>query len=430
VSAEKPRQIAVRILKRRGEGAGWVESLLDEELTTAGPALASADRGLVQELVLGIVRREATLDWLIAKKTQGRTQKSTLQILLRLGLYQMFWLDRIPEHAAVHEAVEIAKELGFGPQAGFVNAVLRGCLRERVALEKELETLKTTAPHLGYSHPEWLCVRWDKRWGADKLRTLLEWNNRPPATFARVNTLKTTPDNLAAQFAGEGVLFAPRRFDWVPDDWIFELRSHPPLATLPSFKEGLFYVQDPSTLLALHELTPRAGEAVLDLCAAPGGKTTLIAQLMENHGTIVAHDPDQKRLKLLADNCARLGATAVTIAAQLDPLSRFDRVLVDAPCSNTGVMRRRVEVRWRIHPKEIERLRNLQLELLTRAAQWLKPGGRLVYSTCSLEWEENEQVVKEFLAQRKSFRLESERQLLPFAEETDGAYVAQLRRTD
>jgi 16S rRNA (cytosine967-C5)-methyltransferase len=429
VSAEKPRQIAVRILTRHGAGAGWVESLLDEELGKAGGALSPPDRGLVQELVFGIVRWKATLDWLIAKKTQGRTQRATLQILLRLGLYQMFWLDRIPDHAAVHETVEIAKAMGMGPQAGFLNAVLRGCLRERPALEKELEDLKTTSPHLGHSHPQWLCARWEKRWGNEKLRALLEWNNTPPPTFARVNTLKTTPEKLAAQFESEGVLFTPRPFAWVPGDLVMEFRSHPPLGTLPSFQQGLFYVQDPSTLLAVRELNPQPGEKVLDLCAAPGGKTSFMAQLMENDGTVVAQDADVHRRTLIQENCQRLGVACVTLAGPMDSAGHFDRVLVDAPCSNTGVMRRRVELRWRIQPAEITRLHKLQQELLAHAASQLKPGGTLIYSTCSLEPEENEQVVREFLAERRDFQLERERQLLPFVDRVDGAYVAMMRRT-
>ena len=160
----------------------YVENLLDDALARA--PLAPVDRGLVQELTFGVVRWQATLDWLIAQKTEGRAQKISLQILLRLGLYQMFWLDRIPDHAAVHETVEIAKRLGLGPQSGFINAVLRGSLRERAATEQKLQQLKAEDPALGYSHPQWLCERWAGRWRAENLRPLLEWNNTPPKTSA------------------------------------------------------------------------------------------------------------------------------------------------------------------------------------------------------------------------------------------------------
>jgi 16S rRNA (cytosine967-C5)-methyltransferase len=381
-----------------------------------------------------VVRWQAALDWLIARKTAGRTQKGVLQILLRLGLYQLFWLDRIPDHAAVNETVQLARELGCGPQAGFVNALLHGCLRERDALERELQELKLREPHLGYSHPQWLCDRWQQRWGAEKTRVLLEWNNAPPPVFIRVNTLKTTAGELACQFEREGVLFTPRSFDWTPPELVFELRSHPPLTSLASFQQGWFYVQDPSTLLAVRALDPQPGDTVLDLCAAPGGKTTFIAQLMQNRGTVRAEDADSERLKLLRENCDRLGATCVTILpassaagpAQADVPVRFDRILIDAPCSNTGVMRRRVDLRWRIQPAEIERLRNAQHDLLRQAAMRLKPRGTLVYSTCSLEPEENNHVVAEFLSSHKSFRLAAERQSIPFSDGADGAYVAKL----
>ena len=415
-------------MKRRDEGEGWVEDLFDQELQRAGAGLAAADRGLAQELVFGVVRRQSTLDWLIARKTQGRAQRPMLQILLRLGLYQMFWLDRIPDHAAVHEAVDLAKAFGFGPQAGFVNAVLRGCLRERAVLERELEALKTTSPALGYAHPEWLCERWARRWGPEQLRALLEWNNEPPSTFARVNTLKTTPEKLAAQFDVEGVLFNPRQYDWVPENGIFELRSHPSLAALPSFQQGLFYVQDPSTLLAVRELNAQPGETILDLCAAPGGKTTFIAQTTENRASILAHDADPSRGKLIRENCERLGVTCVRPVATPAAAGLCDRILVDAPCSNTGVLRRRVDLRWRMQPAELERLRALQLKLLASMAGQLKPGGTLVYSTCSLEPEENNGVVAAFLASQPEYRLEAERQLLPISDRVDGAYVARMLR--
>ena len=229
--------------------------------------------------------------------------------------------------------------------------------------------------------------------------------------------------------------------DWLEENLVFELKSHPPLASLESFRDGWFYIQDPSTLLAVRELAPQPGETILDLCAAPGGKTTFIAQLMGNQGRIVAQDVSEDRLQLIRENCLRLGVTCVetvvvipagvqALACSPSTLKRelqlFDRILVDAPCSNTGVMRRRVDLRWRISPEEIERLRATQLDLLKLAATKLKPGGVLVYSTCSLEPEENSEVVKEFLREHKYFQLESERELLPFVDNVDGAFVAKL----
>jgi 16S rRNA (cytosine967-C5)-methyltransferase len=295
-----------------------------------------------------------------------------------------------------------------------------------------LAELKTTQPHLGYSHPEWLVNRWQSRWGADRTARLMEWNNTPPKTFARVNTLKTDPGKLLAQWRDEDVEYDFFGKDWIEGYLVFELKSHPPLGRLPSFELGSFYVQDPSTLLAARELDPQRGETILDLCAAPGGKLTYLAQLLGNEGRLVAHDAATERLKLIEQNCARLGVTCVQTAlpSTLDPRTSalFDRILVDVPCSNTGVMRRRVDLRWRIRPEEFLRLSAAQGELLRRAASLLKPGGILVYSTCSLEPEENSQVVDKFLAEYANFRLDRTRELLPFVEGVDGTYVARLVR--
>jgi 16S rRNA (cytosine967-C5)-methyltransferase len=459
-------------LQRRRGGDEFIENLL--ELALAGAGFSAANRGLCQELVYGVVRWQATLDWLIARKTAGRTQKGALQDLLRLGLYQIFWLDRIPDHAAVNETVEMAKRRGFGAQAGFINAVLRGYLREHDETKKILADLKISQPALGWSHPEWLVARWQKRWGDERTRQLLEWNNTPPKTYARVNTLKfgragsplpaERPQNesgahgvtrptlenagdLLTQWRDENVEYDFVRRDWLEENLVFELKSHPPLAGLPSFQQGLFYIQDPGTLLAVRELDPQPDDTILDFCAAPGGKTTFIAQLMSNQGSIVAQDVSRGRLKWVEENCARLGVTCVQVRSSRRQEARisesgisqslltspatsqeFDRVLLDAPCSNTGVMRRRVDLRWRIQPEEIQRLRGMQLDLLRQAASAVKPGGVLVYSTCSLEPEENSEVVNEFLAAHTAFTLERERELLPFADGVDGAFVAALVR--
>jgi 16S rRNA (cytosine967-C5)-methyltransferase len=429
VSGEKPREIALRIL-HRGAGGDFVENRLELEL--AQTRVSAPDRHLCQELAYGIVRWQATLDWLIARKTAARAQKPMLQNLLRLGLYQIFWLDRIPDHAAVHETVELARHSGFHLQAGFINAVLRGYLREFDATRRLLAELKTAQPHLGYSHPEWLVARWQKRWGADRAARLMEWNNTPPKTFARVNTLKADPGKLLAHWREEDVEYDFIRRDWLEENLVFELKSYPPLNRLPSFQQGLFYIQDPSTLLAVRDLDPQPGESVLDLCAAPGGKLTVIAQLMRNEGRLLAHDTIPERLNLIEENCARLGVTCVqtVLPATLNsqPSTLFDRILIDAPCSNTGVMRRRVDLRWRIRLEEIGRLRATQLELVRQAASLLKPGGTMVYSTCSLEPEENSDVVDKFLGEHADFKLERTRELLPFVEGVDGSYVARLSR--
>lgn len=429
MSYQKPREIAARILLEREAKKSFVEELLERAL--AGSRLSPPDRGLVQEIAYGAVRWQAPLDWLIARKTAGKTQKAALQVLLRMGLYQLFWLSRVPDHAAVNETVQLAREMGCGPQSGFVNAVLRGYLRERAETEAALLKLKESDLALGYSHPAWLVERWDKRLGRASAVSLLEWNNTPPKTYARVNQLKADVNELRDQWAREKVEPKLVPVDWARDSLVFELASFPPLGTLPSFVNGAFYIQDPSTLLAVAELDPQPGETILDYCAAPGGKTGFIADRMKNQGKVVAHDTTPDRLELISANSARLGTMIVepVLPSALQARAKtdyFDRVLVDAPCSNTGVMRRRVDLRWRIRATELERLKTTQLELLRDAFERLKPGGTLVYSTCSLEPEENSEVVQAFLKQQPGAHFQRERSLTPWAENVDGAYVAKL----
>ncbi len=425
---QKPRTIAFRVLQKREEGREYTENLFRRE---AEGGLAPVDRALAQELAYGVARWQRTLDWLIARKTDGRQQKKGLQNLLRLGLYQILWLDRVPDHAAVHETVQLGKEMGFGPQAGFLNAVLRAHVREKTATEALLKRLRVEEPAAGWSHPDGLCDRWRARWGMERLGRLLEWNNAPPPTCARLNTLRGSVDELEALWRREGVEFesAPLTWDLAP---VYRLAAHPPLESLDSFRRGLFYVQDPSTLLAVMALDPQPGETVLDLCAAPGGKATLIAQCLGNEGRVVATDSAAARLELVKENAVRLGANCVetwnlnqTLNAR-KPEPIFDRILIDAPCSNTGVIRRRVDARWRAGAEEIAGLRRIQLGLLKQAAAWLKPGGRIVYSTCSLEPEENRGVVIDFLKEDRRFRADADRQLLPFIDRVDGAYCATL----
>jgi 16S rRNA (cytosine967-C5)-methyltransferase len=455
VAGLKPREIAVRVLRQLGDGSEFLENLLENALEQN--YLAPADRRLALELTYGLMRWRATLDWLVSRKTEGRPQDELVQLLLHLGLYQMFWLDRIPGYAAVNETVTLAKHLGLATKTGFLNAVLRAYDREREITHRLLADLQRQQPDLGYSHPQWLYQRWSQRWGPSATITLMQWNNTPPPTYARVNHLKIAAPGLLAQWATEGVTAKPRTWSWTGEALVFELEAHPSLVSLPSFQQGGFYVQDPSTLLAVTLLDPQPGEEVLDLCAAPGGKTTFIAQRMNNKGRVTAFDPQPDRLRRVRENSQRLGVRCLETTANPQSLKTaanppgnhekesashsapatplksqawFDRVLADVPCSNTGVMRRRIELRWRLKAAELIRLSQSQLELLHKASGYVKPGGVLVYSTCSVEPDENGDVVQAFLANHKGFSLETERILLPFVDQVDGAYVAKLRRTD
>ena len=403
----------------------FIEEAVDRELGHV--RLPAADRGLVQELCYGTVRWQVTLDWLIERRTPRHRPPHPVQLLARLGLYQLFWLDRVPDHAAVNETVEAARTFDFAGQAGFLNALLRGYTREADATRQLLQDLRTSDPALGWSHPRWLVDRWAARLSPAELQTFLAWNNTPAVNYARVNAIKADTGRLIETWRNEGVDYDFTRWEWVPENLVFRLRRHPPLERLESFGRGWYYIQDPSTVLSVALLEPRPGERLLDLCAAPGGKTTLIAQWLDNDGVIVATEPDARRRRRLQENCDRLGADVkVGVATDPEAAGPFDAVLVDAPCSNTGVLRRRLEARWRLQPAELVRSQLQQIELLADAARRLRPGGRLVYSTCSVEPEENADVVKAFLAAHPGYRLTRSRQLDPARDGVDGAYVACL----
>lgn len=425
VPRQKPREIAVRILRTWASKPIPAHSLLNDSL----PKLSGPDRRLCQELVLGVIRQLAALDWLIEQKTDGRRQQPLAHILLRVGLYQIFFLDRVPDHAVVNEMVNIARQHDLAQQSGFINAVLRNCLRERGVWEKRLEALRKRQPAVGHSHPQWLVQRWENRW--EDYQTLLKWNNQPAPVYARRNTLRATIAELETQWKSEGVAFKPANFPWLDAGLMYRIETIGSPASLVSFGKGKFYIQDPSTLASVQELDPRAGENILDLCAAPGGKTTAIAQRMKDSGSVLATDIDDLRLARLSENIDRLGITCIQPkplhGIDLNSAGPFDRVLVDAPCSNTGVMRRRVDVRWRLQARELPVLARKQLGLLERGARLLKPGGVLVYSTCSLEAEENAEVIEAFLNKHRHFRQESARAITPMKDGVDGAYVARLR---
>jgi 16S rRNA (cytosine967-C5)-methyltransferase len=427
---QKPRQIAARILFEWEVGNQFAESILREHLTQSN--LKPIDRHMVQEMVFGVIRNLILLDSWIDEKATRPPGKTRARTMLRLGLYQIAFMDRIPEHAAVHETVATARDLRLHSQSGFINAILRGFLRDKEAILKRLETWKTMAPSKAYSHPEWLIHKWKKQFGDSSTIALLDWNNQIPSTYARWNPLCGSVETLESLWNKEGVARKEVSFPWSQSMKIYKITSFPTQPDkLESFKSGLFYVQDPSTLLAVQMLDAKPGESILDTCAAPGGKACAMAAQMDNQGTIVAADPDPGRLRRMQENTDRLAVKNTTITKSIKSISKdeamkFDAILIDAPCSNSGVMRRRLDVRWRITPAEIRNITEQQRAIFQENTQHLKQGGRLIYSTCSLEPEENGQIVEQFLKENKDFKLEHEQQLTPFEHGVDGAYAAKL----
>jgi 16S rRNA (cytosine967-C5)-methyltransferase len=380
--------------------------------------LSASDRAFALELFYGVLRNLSLLDFWISCFRASRIETSVRDIV-RLGLYQVFVL-KTPEHAAVHETVALAPK----KQRPIVNAVLRAATRQRRDLFARADAQPLS---VRTSHRQFLVERWRQHFGANQAEELCKWNNTPARIYGRINRLKIDTGPFLQLYPDSRPL--PSNSDFV------ELNTLPAAA----LESGHCYIQDPSTGLACELLEPQSGEKILDACAAPGGKANYLAQFMQNSGTIVACDRDPQRLQILKDNTLRLGTTIVRairhdwtrddVPKEIAVIAPFDRVLIDAPCTNTGVMRRRIDVRWRLRPDDFSRMAKEQFIITRAALQLLKPGGVLVYSTCSLETEENEQVVRRLLSESGGLRLEAEKTSLPFRDGFDGAFASKLIRT-
>lgn len=389
---DKPREKALEILENSEAGV-FADVLLDRTRQT----FDGRDSAFICELVYGVLRNRERLDWILnqfSAQPVTRTDALTRNIL-RLGAYQMLFLDRVPTSAAVNTSVELAKR--YGKKNGYVNGLLRNLDRKRSAIsypdsgntEKQLSVL--------YSHPEWLIKRWITRFGAEKTELLLQKNNLPAPLTIRTNLLKTTRDELKASLVSEGAEVAETNYSPLGLDLV----SSPGLHTLTTFQQGWFMVQDQAAQLISMMLDPRPGDAVLDACAAPGGKATHLAEIMQNQGTLIALDNSRDRLQRILENSGRLGTRIIT--PMLGDASRyrkgtFDKMLVDAPCSGLGVLRRHPDGRWCKKEGLFEEYQTKQKVILKNCADLLKPGGALVYATCSTEPEENESVIEQFLS--------------------------------
>jgi 16S rRNA (cytosine967-C5)-methyltransferase len=370
--------------------------------------LDKRERAFLMEIVYGVLRFRDTLDWILSHflKDPAKAGDFTLNNL-RTALYQIYFM-RVPDWAVVNESVEVEKASSSavsGSKPQLVNAVLRNLLRQKARFEIPIrceDPLSDIA--INTSHPKWLVKRWIRRFGEDGARRLAEANNRIPPMTIRVNSLRTTREGLLSLLADHAVEAAPTEFS--PDGiTLREVRSHNELA----FAHGLFAVQDEASQLITYLLDPKPKEKVLDACAAPGGKTTHIAELMGDSGEITAVEKDGKRIALLRDNIGTHGIRSVIIINQdigeLRGEGPFDRILLDAPCSATGVIRRNPDIKYRRRAKDLGEYRAKQIQLLQAASRLLKEGGRLVYSVCSIEPEEGEQVVNELLKTSGEFRI-------------------------
>ncbi|OLC34543.1 MAG: 16S rRNA (cytosine(967)-C(5))-methyltransferase [Candidatus Rokubacteria bacterium 13_1_40CM_4_69_5] len=411
MSAPSPaRAAAARVLERVLTDGAFADLALEAELGRR--KLSARDAALATELVYGTLRWQRYLDWILAP--HSRRPLDALDpaplVLLRLTAYQIACLERVPAFAAVNDAVSLARRGAKPGVAEFVNAVLRSLAR-RGLREREPKPPADPVDALATrcSFPTWLAARWVARYGVGEAEALMRaLNKRPPLTL-RANTLRTTREALAGRLEKEEGL-AARPTVHAPEGLVAGHGGRP--GDWRAFADGACAVQDEASMLVARLLEPQPGETVADVCAAPGTKTTHLAQLMDNRGRVLAFDPQPARLALVGEAAARLGVTIVqTLGGTVETLApefgaACDAVLVDAPCSNLGVLRRNPEVKWRRRPEDLLASAARQGAILAAAATMVRPGGRLVYATCSLEPEENDDVARAFLAARPDFRLD------------------------
>ncbi|HEY9729303.1 MAG TPA: 16S rRNA (cytosine(967)-C(5))-methyltransferase [Chroococcales cyanobacterium] len=416
---KNPRQLALLALRDIHKQGAFTDIALDRVLRTA--QLTGADRRLVTELVYGCVRRSRTLDAIIDQlgKKKAHQQPPDFRLILHIGLYQLRYQERIPASAAVNTTVELAKANGFKGLAGVVNGLLRqyerlqqteltedSSIHHSPALQLPAEPIQRLG--ILHSFPDWIIEMWSQQLGLEETEQLCAWLNQSPTIDLRVNPLRVSIDEVEAAIQSTGV----------------DLRRVPPLPQalrlvggagaiqqLPGFSEGWWTVQDSSAQLVSYLLDPQAGDVAIDACAAPGGKTTHMAELMGDTGNIFACDRAPSRLKRLQENAQRLNLHSIQICTgDSRDFPQFkntgDRVLLDAPCSGLGTLHRRPDIRWRVTPETVQELSVLQEELLAEASTWVKPEGVLVYATCTLHPQENEQVIQSFLDRHSHWHIE------------------------
>ena len=439
------RRAAFEVLRRVEEEGAFAAPLLANLPETLSPE----DRGLAYELTLGVLRRQFWLDRAVEHFSERKAGKldAPVRLALRMGLFQLRFLTRVPAHAAVNESVQLAHASGFRSAASFINAVLRRATREpdfdpAAAVADPLERIAVET-----SHPPRLIRRWAAAFGLEEASAFARANNdSAPAAF-RVNTLKSDADTLIEKLRAGGLTVAPSRV--APGAFRVEGGAGASALLRGLAAEGLVYMQDEASQLVAHVLGAEAGERVLDACAAPGSKTTHVAALAGGRALVVAGDLHEHRLRVVAEACARMGADGVSLVGLNAEVAlpfaaeTFDRVLVDAPCTGTGTLRHNPEIRWRLSQESFRELPAVQGRILSEAARVLRRGGRLVYSTCSVEREENEEVVAAFLRSHTDFKqveaAPAPATLLlpggaartwPHRDDVDGFYVAALEKQE
>lgn len=403
---DKPRQIALTILYKIDKENAYSNIALDEELRKNKKLLKEKDIGLISEIVYGTTTWKLTIDTIIKKYSKLKIEKLSIWILniLRMGIYQIVFLDKIPKSAAVNESVNLAKRYGHPASANFVNAILRKIekkdFEEMSQIKEPIQRIMLTT-----STPKWIIEELLKEKAIQDVEEICKNSNQKPSLSIRVNTLKTTKENLIKELkklqieVKQGIL----------EDFLI-VEKVKQIENLEIFKQGWCTIQDESAGLAALVLEPREGERILDACSAPGGKTSYLAQLMKNKGMIEAWDIHPHRTKLVEETAKRLGIQIIQTKVKdatlkENNIEKFDKILLDVPCLGTGVIRKKPDIKWKHDKTEIEEITKIQKTILQNCSEYLKEGGELVYSTCSILQEENENIISDFLKKNKNFKI-------------------------
>jgi 16S rRNA (cytosine967-C5)-methyltransferase len=438
-----PRGTAIKILNRVERSDSYLDRLLEAEMRTN--EMNELDKGLMNEIVTGVIRWQMKLDWVLTGFFHGNFTKAETNVrnALRVALYQILFLDRVPHSAAVNESVEFIKRLRGQKVADLVNAVLRNILRNLDNIRYP-DVREDRIQHLAVveSHPLWLVRRWVARFGYDEARRLLTADNQRPDLTLRVNRLKIDFNYFLSQLEQHQVQFS--RSEYL--DFFVRVKHMAGIGGSEMFRQGFFVVQDESAGLAVQLLDPKPGDRVIDMCSAPGGKATFIGELMKNVGELIAIDRYETRLNLVKNACQRLGianAHFITADASTVQIPPAEKVIVDAPCSGLGVLAKKPDSKWKREPEDLKKLVEIQRGILENAVHHVKPGGILVYSTCTTEPEENSNVVKDFISAHNEFAIENATQFVssrvvspegtietfPHKHAMDGSFAVRLRKS-
>jgi 16S rRNA (cytosine967-C5)-methyltransferase len=438
-----PRGTAIKILNRVERSDSYLDRLLEAEMRTSD--MNELDKGLMNEVVTGVIRWQMKLDWVLTGFFHGSFTKAETNVrnALRVALYQILFLDRVPHSAAVNESVEFIKRIRGQKVADLVNAVLRNILRNLDNIRYP-DINEDRIQHLAVveSHPLWLVRRWVGRFGYDEARRLLTADNQRPDLTLRVNRLKIDFNLFLSQLEQHQIQFS--RSEYL--DFFVRVKHMAGIGGSEMFRQGFFVVQDESAGLAVQLLDPKPGDRVIDMCSAPGGKATFIGELMKNVGEINAIDRYETRLNLVKNACQRLGianAHFITADASTVQIAPAEKVIVDAPCSGLGVLSKKPDMKWKREPEDLKKLVEIQRSILENATRHVKPGGILVYSTCTTEPEENSNLVMDFISAHPDFVVENASQFVnprvvspaghietfPHKHAMDGSYAIRLRKT-